>query len=641
MKYRPEIDGLRAIAVLPVILFHAGIVGFSGGFVGVDIFFVISGYLITTILIDDFDKRRFSLITFYERRARRILPALFFVMIVCIPFAWYFMLPKQFEDFAQSIVAVVFFSSNMLFWQETGYFAASAELKPLLHTWSLAVEEQFYLVFPILLLALWRFGSKVTLIVIVIIAIFSLALSEWGWRNAPGANFYFAFSRAWELLAGSIAAFIVSKHGVQKNSLISLAGLISILASITLYAEHTPFPSVYSLVPVMGVFLVIVFGGSGTLTARVLSLPIFVGIGLISYSAYLWHQPIFAFARLSQPEPPSIGIMLLLSAFAIALAIPTQRYIEAPFRKRSGFGSLSRFTIFSSALAASVAFAAFGVLGHIKQGFPDRFATPELVASGQFELASLEDGFCFVDFDNGPHTTAGDFGTECLIGTASQKAINSALLFGDSFAGQWDPFWHEVGLSHDIAIRSVTTNWCFPALTNAFTGILGHIASDQCQINRKFLKTQAAKYDTIILGGSWADIEKSGYGPDVMDTMRFLLSIFEGHIVVMPSPVAVHRTGVERVIYTGRGSLSLNSERESLINAFNDQVPQALRANARITWLGRDQIFANKTLTPEGLPYSLDGSHISIYGAREAVKSFRSSHEYKALISKMFSIVVD
>ena len=160
MKYRPEIDGLRALAVVPVILFHAGFELFSGGFVGVDVFFVISGYLITSLLIEDIENKRFSILHFYERRARRILPALFFVMLVCIPFAWMWMLPSQMKDFSQSLVAVSLFASNILFWRESGYFAATSEEKPLLHTWSLAVEEQYYVLFPIFLILAWRFGKN-------------------------------------------------------------------------------------------------------------------------------------------------------------------------------------------------------------------------------------------------------------------------------------------------------------------------------------------------------------------------------------------------------------------------------------------------------------------------------------------------
>ena len=164
MNYRPEIDGLRALAVIPVILFHAGFELFSGGFVGVDVFFVISGYLITTILIEDMENNRFNILNFYERRARRILPALFFVMLVCVPFAWMWMLPSQMKDFSQSLVAVSLFASNILFWKEGGYFDSAVEEKPLLHTWSLAVEEQYYLLFPIFLFVVWRFGKKTSIL---------------------------------------------------------------------------------------------------------------------------------------------------------------------------------------------------------------------------------------------------------------------------------------------------------------------------------------------------------------------------------------------------------------------------------------------------------------------------------------------
>ena len=197
MKYRADIDGLRALAVVPVVLFHAGFEAFAGGFVGVDVFFVVSGYLITSILIEDIENNRFSLVNFYDRRARRLLPMLFFVMLACIPFAWFWMLPIQMRDFSESLIAVSLFVSNIYFWQESGYFAIAAEETPLLHTWSLAVEEQYYLFFPVFLFALWRFGKNRVFWAIVGLSILSLVLSEWGWRNNPHANFYLALTRAW------------------------------------------------------------------------------------------------------------------------------------------------------------------------------------------------------------------------------------------------------------------------------------------------------------------------------------------------------------------------------------------------------------------------------------------------------------
>jgi peptidoglycan/LPS O-acetylase OafA/YrhL len=296
--YRPEIDGLRALAVIPVILFHAGFSAFSGGFVGVDIFFVISGYLITGILIRELEEQNFSIITFYERRARRILPALYFVILICVPFAWAWMLPEDLKDFFQSIVAVLFFASNVLFFTENGYFDGPSEEKPLLHTWSLAVEEQYYIFFPLLLLLLWRFGKRPVFHVLTVFALFSLVLSELTWRTNPDANFFLAHTRAWELLAGALAAFYVSKAGVKDSNTLSSIGLIVILASIFLYDDSIPFPSIYALLPVLGTVCLILFAHPKTMVFYLLSRPVFVGIGLISYSAYLWHQPILVFLKM-------------------------------------------------------------------------------------------------------------------------------------------------------------------------------------------------------------------------------------------------------------------------------------------------------------------------------------------------------
>ncbi|MDB4151149.1 acyltransferase [Pseudomonadales bacterium] len=363
MKYRAEIDGLRALAVVPVILFHAGFELFSGGYVGVDVFFVISGYLITTILVEDIENNRFSLVNFYERRARRILPALFFVMLMCIPFAWMLMQPSQMKDFSQSLVAVSLFASNVLFWRESGYFDAAAEEKPLLHTWSLAVEEQYYVLFPIFLFLAWRYGKNRVFWMIVVMASISLLLSEWGWRNKPTANFYLAPARAWELLAGSIAAFVVQKRGVQNNDALSFLGLGAIIFAIFAYDETTPFPSLYALVPVLGVVLLVLYADKDTLAAKLLSTKAFVGIGLISYSAYLWHQPLFAFARIRQVGLPSDIVMILLSLVSMIFAYFSWKFIENGFRNKL---RIRKKLIFLISFLGFFAFVLFGLFGHYK-----------------------------------------------------------------------------------------------------------------------------------------------------------------------------------------------------------------------------------------------------------------------------------
>ena len=382
MKYRSEIDGLRALAVLPVIFFHAGFQIFGGGFVGVDIFFVISGYLITTIIIEEIIKEKFSIINFYERRARRILPALFFIMLVCIPFAWITMLPSQIKDFSQSLIAVSLFASNIFFWKESGYFEAAAEEKPLLHTWSLAVEEQYYLLFPIFLIFAWRLGKDKVFWIIAILAFLSLILSEWGWRNAETANFYLAPTRAWELFAGSLAAFIIHKKGVKKNDTLSCIGLFAILLSIFIYDKHTPFPSLYSLLPIGGVLLLILFAHKDTYISKILSNRVLVGIGLISYSAYLWHQPLFAFARIGSLNEPSTNLMLLLSIASILFAYFSWKFVESPFRNKK---LISRSRIFVFSLAGFLLFLIIGILGHLE------ILKPKITSKQENILKSFEE----------------------------------------------------------------------------------------------------------------------------------------------------------------------------------------------------------------------------------------------------------
>jgi len=376
MKYRAEIDGLRAFAVLPVILFHAGFNLFSGGFVGVDVFFVISGYLITTILIEENENNKFSLIKFYERRARRILPALFFMILVCIPFSWLWMLPSQAKDFSQSVVAVILFASNILFWMESGYFDESSEEKPLLHTWSLAVEEQYYILFPVFLFLAWRHSKGKIFWLMFALSVISLSLSEWGWRNNATANFYLAPSRAWELLAGSMAAFIVRKRGVRSNESLSIIGFLAILFSIVVYDEDTPFPSLYSLVPVVGVVLVVLFADKKTCVAKILSNRVFVSVGLISYSAYLWHQPFFAFARIKSIEEPGYIVFSCLIFATFLMAYLSWKYVEQPFRNKLRF---SAKYIFSFSAFSSVLFIVIGSIGYVTNGFEKyRFSEEQL-----------------------------------------------------------------------------------------------------------------------------------------------------------------------------------------------------------------------------------------------------------------------
>ena len=366
MTYRSEIDGLRALAIIPVVLFHAGIAGFSGGFVGVDVFFVLSGYLITGILLKSAEDGTFSILDFYERRARRILPALFAVMLVCIPFARSWMEIIDFRNFGESLTAVSLFASNFLFWLESDYFGGAAEQKPLLHTWSLAVEEQYYIVFPILLILIWRYRRGALPWALAALALISLGIAEWSWRHAPTANFYLFPSRAWEILIGSLCAWAQWRGGARRHGGLAWLGIVMILAAVFVFDETTPFPSLLALLPVLGTALVVRYGTDGAGPARLLSTRAMVGIGLISYSTYLVHQPLLAFARIISLSEPSTAMMAGMATLSFPLGWLSWRFIERPFRRR-GAGAIWPGTRFLIASAIGLAcFAALGAAIHFK-----------------------------------------------------------------------------------------------------------------------------------------------------------------------------------------------------------------------------------------------------------------------------------
>jgi len=372
LNYRPEIDGLRTVAVIPVILFHSGL-GLPGGFIGVDVFFVISGFLIGSILIEERIKTgRISILGFYERRARRIIPALVFVIIACLPLAWMLMLPSELELFGRSMAATMLFVSNVLFWQNSGYFAPATELMPLLHTWSLAVEEQYYILFPLFLIIVWKLGRSWVGALLLACVICSFVLGELASHTSPSAAFYLLPTRAWELLIGALLALWTYGRPQPKGWLAeasSFMGLAAILVAVAWYDKSTPWPGSWALAPVLGT-AAIIWGGNSTFVGRALSWGPMVGLGLISYAAYLWHQPLFAFARLHYNEDPTHTVMAILSLITLGLAWATWRFVERPFRDRN---RLSRKQIFGS---TGISIMAVGLIGFglaTQKGVPERF----------------------------------------------------------------------------------------------------------------------------------------------------------------------------------------------------------------------------------------------------------------------------
>lgn len=388
MEYRREIDGLRALAVLPVLLFHAGVPGFSGGFVGVDVFFVISGYLITSILLAELAQDRFSLLAFYERRARRILPALFLVMAASLPLAWFWLAPSDLQDFGKSLISVALYGSNFFFWKQSGYFDTAAELKPMLHTWSLAVEEQYYLLFPLILLLVWRYCRRHLSLVLGVLAVLSLAWAETTNESASAAAFFLLPARGWELLAGALAALHGDKLRFRSariswlDQVVSIAGFLLIIGAVVGLGHDTPFPGVYALIPVCGAVAILLYANARNVVGRLLGCKLAVAIGLLSYSAYLWHQPIFAFARHAGTEALHWTVFLALGLLSFGLAFLSWRYVELPFRAK---GFLRRGQVFAFAVAGSLVFILIGIGAQAANSLAKYRVGP--VQQGWFETA--------------------------------------------------------------------------------------------------------------------------------------------------------------------------------------------------------------------------------------------------------------
>ena len=437
MRYRKEIDGLRALAVLAVMFFHANFSWASGGFVGVDIFFVISGYLITQIIVTQIQAGTFSLTQFYERRARRILPALFVMLLLCLPLAWLIIInPADFKDFCKSLLAVALSVSNILFWKESGYFDSSTALKPLLHTWSLAVEEQYYLIFPFFMFVVWKAGAKNIVWLTLILGLMSLAFAQWSSIHQPVFNFYWLPSRMWELLAGAVIPIIFAGFPRLKSSLqprsdnvaqtLGLLGIALIISSMLMMNEHLLWPSFWTLIPVLGTVLILLFASSATLAGQILSARPLVAIGLISYSTYLWHQPVLALARY---QFDNLTLMHRLSMVLAALILGglSWKFIETPFRDKNRFTTKQ---IFVSAFVLILFFVSVGLAGYFKSGFLYRLpakAEPVFAYVMKNFMQDIRGDRCFIQLN----LPTDRFAQECSLTPASGDSI---VLWGDSHA---------------------------------------------------------------------------------------------------------------------------------------------------------------------------------------------------------------
>ena len=386
LNYRKEIDGLRALAILPVLIYHSGVVSLPGGFLGVDVFFIISGYLLTSIIINEKSRGVFTYTSFYMRRVRRILPTLYIVALCCIPLSFYIHTSIEFKDFSQSLIALNLFSTNVLFWLESGYFDTGSDLKPLLHTWSLGIEEQFYIVMPLLLFFYVK-SPFYTFLTILILTLLSVWLAEFQTSLDPSTSFYLLPFRFFELALGSLTAIITLKFTIKRNHIFSSLGILTLIFSYVFLSKDNHLPGLLTLIPLTGAVLVLLFFQPRGALNRLLISGVMIHIGLLSYSLYLWHQPIFAALNILFHHNVKTNFVILGILLTYTFSIFTFNCVERPFRNKD---LISSKLLISFITAGALITLFVGAVGHYHNGFA-RITTPKYKTNNNLPVYLLGD----------------------------------------------------------------------------------------------------------------------------------------------------------------------------------------------------------------------------------------------------------
>jgi len=505
LSYRPEIDGLRALAVLAVVLYHADI-GVPGGFAGVDVFFVISGFLITSLIWTDLQSGKFTFAGFWERRARRIVPAMVAVTLATLAAAWFILLPIDYGKLGTAAASQAVFAANIYYLRHINYFTRAAEFHPLVHTWSLAVEEQFYMVVPFVLWALYRSGILRSRGVVAALVgtgcAAGLALSVHRVAHHPMPAFYLLSSRAWELLMGSFVAFVPASRGMLRlrtyREALSVIGLCAVVVSFALYSSQTRFPGLAAIPPCLGTALVIAANapcgqGASTCIGAALSLRPVVFIGLISYSLYLWHWPMLVLGREFALKPLGVPQRLVLLGVAFALAAVSWKCVEQPFRRR--VLGRSRRSMFAIAGAGLLAVLALGIACRRTGGFPQRYPRHAV------ELANAVNDKSFINEMSVADVAAGRL---VAIGAAGAGSRRDVVVWGDSQAmaalPAVDRVLREVGWSGEAATHSATA----PAIGWVSADSPWSLGEESEPFNRLVAQhIEGRRPKAVILAASW------------------------------------------------------------------------------------------------------------------------------------------
>ncbi|MFL6734617.1 MAG: acyltransferase family protein [Sphingomicrobium sp.] len=611
MRYRADIDGLRAVAVVPIVLFHCGLTALSGGFVGVDIFFVISGFLITTIIVRDMDEAKFSILAFYRRRIVRIFPALFAMLILVVAAGAALLLPPEVRSLSDSGAATAAFVSNIFFWRDAGYFGGAAVTKPLLHTWSLGVEEQFYLFYPPMLLLvrrLWPGGLRPTL---VLVAIVSFAVALFGAWRFPDAGFYLLPCRAWELAIGGLVALgaFPNLTSGRARSGASLLGLTLIIVGYLVIRDNFWFPAPWALLPCAGSALLIAYGRDAA-TARLLTMRVMRGLGAVSYSLYLWHWPIVTFYRLLYGNAlPGVAVPALALA-SLGAATLSYFIVEQPFLRRfrngpasliCGLGVIAIATMAGAGIAVSANAARFRSIPP-EVGRVAAYLNYESSAAQAYQFRTG----CFVDRDHPMNFE------RCLTKDPTKRNV---LLLGDSHAAH---LWRALQLRQpDIRLIQATATGCRPIVdtkgdplcVDVVRTALGPLLAD-------------GRIKDVILAGRWV--------PEEADRLERTVKMLRArHIqVTVLGPIVEYEDDFPKLLARGimQGDPHVVEGMRDPSRAALDRSlePRLTAAGARYISMQRLECPTGRCrlLTRGGAPYQSDYGHLTLSAAREIVTTF-------------------
>lgn len=619
-RYRPDLDGLRGYAVVIAILFHYGL-GVPGGFVGLDIFFVLSGYLIGGILFGDVGGGRFSFARFYEYRVRRIAPAALTMILVCFALAYLILLPLYYRYFAKSALANLYFGTNHLFWGEDGYFAPASENKPLLHTWSLAVEEQFYFVFPLLVLGLYRWGGRrAWRPAIAWLALVSFACNLVMTVRDPNGAYFLAPARAWEILLGALVALqpqrVLSRRG--RNAMTAL-GVAMILVATFAFDSSIAYPGWPGLLPCLGSALVIYAGAAeDPAVNRWIGHPVPRFLGVISYSLYLWHWPVLVFARFLMVEPPTAMQKLVLLALVFLIGLLSWKYVEQPFR--AGRRMPARRVVGAAAAGAALVLAC-GLGVRFSDGAPARPQfDPAVVLASE---STFKIDACFINGRSHKQRLQLD---ACAFGTPG--VTPSVLLWGDSHARQWQPGLIEAARRHGAAFVQAATSTCPPVL--GFALARRPACSGSNERVYAWLREHPA-IETVILAGRWGSYDDEAALPAHMaETTRTLRALGKRVVVVGAVPTYTRPVPIMLTAWLWRhGDVPsvrvpadspdsyFEKDRRAFRVVFADApVDAVLDAGARLCDARGCAIRAERQ------PLYVDQTHLSAYAARRCAELF-------------------